>query len=290
MEQISLLLVLMFFGASFGSFAVAQVWRLRANQLATDKKLNKSERIERDQLARLNQKPLASDRSRCLHCDYVLKWYDLVPIFSWLRLGGRCRECRRPIGYLEIVAEITVGLFFVLSYLLWPQPLGDFFGITQFILWLMAGVGLTILFIYDLKWMLLPDRANFFVILLGLISSIIALIVASDQLETFFSIIGSLLIMSGIYLMIYIYSKGQWIGFGDIKLGIGLGLFLADWRLAFIALFLANLIGCMVVLPALLTNNLKRNSHISFGPLMILGFVIAELVGIYIIDWYLGLI
>jgi len=78
----------------------------------------------------------------------------------------------------------------------------------------------------------------------------------------------------------------MWIGFGDIKLGLGLALLLADWRLAFIALFAANLIGCLIVLPAMAMKKLKRNSHVPFGPLLIAGFVIAGLAGNYLMSLY----
>jgi leader peptidase (prepilin peptidase)/N-methyltransferase len=82
----------------------------------------------------------------------------------------------------------------------------------------------------------------------------------------------------------------MWIGFGDVKLCLGLALLLADWRLAFIALFAANLIGSLAVLPGLMMKKLKGNSHVPFGPLLIAGFLVAGLFGIHILDWYQHLI
>jgi prepilin signal peptidase PulO-like enzyme (type II secretory pathway) len=90
-------------------------------------------------------------------------------------------------------------------------------------------------------------------------------------------IFGAVMILSGLYWLLYIISKGNWIGFGDIKLGVGLALMLADWRLALVTLFMANLIGCLLVAPGLITGKLKRSSHIPFGPLLIIGFIIARL-------------
>jgi len=100
--------------------------------------------------------------------------------------------------------------------------------------------------------------------------------------------VGAAVILSGLYLVLYLISRGKWIGFGDVKLGLGLALLLADWRLAFVALFAANLIGCLIVIPAMISGRLKRDSHVPFGPLLILGFVIAQFAGIYLIETYLG--
>jgi prepilin signal peptidase PulO-like enzyme (type II secretory pathway) len=96
------------------------------------------------------------------------------------------------------------------------------------------------------------------------------------------------LILSGLYFALYQISKGKWVGFGDVKLGLGLALLLADWRFAFIALFAANLIGCIIVLPSMARGKLKRDSHVPFGPLLIIGSIIALLAGNYLISWYIS--
>ena len=282
MEQFVSYLALVLFGLCLGSFAGASVWRLRARQLVNDK-LN-GDKIDEDEYRRLHKlakTSLLNDHSRCLNCSYKLKWYDLIPLVSWLSLGGKCRKCHKPIGYLEPLIEIGVAAFFVISYAFWPYPLNDGLQIARLILWLMAGVGLAILFAYDKIWSLLPDKVNFAVVGIGICNAVVVIIGASDKNEAILSIFGSMLILSGLYLALYMISSGKWIGFGDIKLGLGLALLLADWRLAFIALFLANLIGCLIVIPAMMMKKLKRDSHVPFGPLLIAGFVIAGLVGNY---------
>ncbi|MGI9339470.1 MAG: hypothetical protein ACR2PP_02415, partial [Psychrobacter sp.] len=92
-----------------------------------------------------------------------------------------------------------------------------------------------------------------------------------------------------IYLLLYLYSKGAWIGFGDVKLGVGLGLLLGQWQLAFLALFLANLIGTLIVMPSLVTGKLDRHSQVPFGPLLIAGTIISVLCGQWIIDTFFKL-
>jgi prepilin signal peptidase PulO-like enzyme (type II secretory pathway) len=280
--------VLLVIGLCLGSFAGASVWRLRARQLAEDERDGDlSGHDEYKRLKKIIKKPLLQDHSQCLHCSYQLKWFDLVPLISWLSLGGKCRRCRRSIGYFEPLIEICVALFFVLSFVFWPYPLVDFVNISRFVIWLIAGVGLAILFAYDAKWSLLPDSVNFTVIGLGVVNSIIALFVSSDKVGTLLSIIGAILILSGLYWVLHAMSKGRWIGFGDVKLGLGLALLLADWRLAFLSLFTANLAGCLIVIPGMVIGKIRRNSHIPFGPLLIIGLFIAGIFGSGILHQYL---
>jgi prepilin signal peptidase PulO-like enzyme (type II secretory pathway) len=210
----------------------------------------------------------------------------MIPIVSWLGLGGKCRSCRTPIGYLEPLIELGVAVFFVASYMFWPYALTSPIDIARLVVWLISGVGLAMLFVYDLKWFLLPDKVSFAVIGLGIITSIIAVVQSTDALDALGSIGGSIIVLSGIYYVLYTVSKGKWIGFGDIKLGLGLALLLADWRLAFIALFAANLIGCLIVIPQMIAGKLKRDAHIPFGPLLIIGAVLSQLFGLYLVEWY----
>jgi prepilin signal peptidase PulO-like enzyme (type II secretory pathway) len=287
MEQFIIYLALVLVGLCMGSFAGASIWRLRARQLVQDKENGeKVNQKEYKRLHKLTETSMLNDHSVCLSCGYKLKWYDMIPLLSWLYLGGKCRKCRQPIGYLEPLIEIGVAVFFVISYAFWPYPLHSGLEITRLILWLIAGVVLAILFAYDKIWSLLPDKLNYTVIGIGAICAIFVIIGSQDKLNTLLSIIGSMIILSGIYWAIYKVSRGAWIGFGDVKLGLGLALLLADWRLAFIALFAANLIGSLIVIPAMAMKKLTRNSHVPFGPLLIIGFLIAGLAGNYLVNFY----
>lgn len=278
---------LVLFGLVLGSFAGASVWRIRARQLVADKKAGEAvDKAEYKMLKGLAHEKTSQDHSRCLHCGYMLRWYDLVPLVSWLSLGGKCRNCRTPIGIMEPLIELGTALFFVCSFIFWPYELNTGIHIASFIAWLVAGVGLAILFAYDARWFLLPDKVNFAVVAIGLVVAVLAVIDDPNHIGALLSVIGSVAILSGIYLALYVMSRGRWIGFGDIKLGLGLGLLTADWRLAAIGFFFANLIGCLVVIPGLATGKLKRNSRVPFGPLLILGVIIAKLVGIGIAEYY----
>lgn len=292
METTLIYLSLVLIGLCLGSFGGAMVWRLRARQLIQDKAAGEPYDMgEYNQLKKLTQKSQLKDRSQCLHCSYALRWYDMVPLASWLTLRGKCRQCRTPIGYLEPLMELGVALFFVVSFTFWPYGLESIPEIARFVTWLVAGVGLAILFAYDAKWYLLPDRVSLTVVALGILSAALVVIQSTDVPSTLVSIAGSVFVLSGIYYVLYLVSKGRWIGFGDIKLGLGLALLLSDWKLAFIALFTANFIGCLIVIPAMLAGKLQRSSHVPFGPLLILGAIIAALAGPWLVQTYLfGLI
>jgi len=289
MENAIIYLALILTGLCLGSFAGAMVWRLRARQLATDKADHEEyDKDEYKRLKKLTTGKTINDRSRCLHCSYELRWYDLIPLVSWVSLKGKCRQCHTPIGYLEPLIELGTMLFFVLSYMFWPYPLDTTLETVRFIIWLIAGVGLAMLFTYDIKWFLLPDKVNLTVIGLGIVSATVVVLQSPDWLGTILTITVGAVILSGLYLVLYVISRGRWIGFGDIKLGLGLALLLADWRLAFVALFAANLIGCLIVIPAMVSGKLQRDSHVPFGPLLILGFVVAQLAGAYLVETFLG--
>ena len=204
---------------------------------------------------------------------------------------GKCRYCKNFIGWTEILLEVVMAGLFVLSVVFWPGSLMDFWQVLLLALWLSGLVLLAILFVYDLKWLLLPDVINIPFIILGFIFSIINLALSNDFTKSLTSLLGSVVILSGIYLLLYLFSKYRygeektWVGFGDVKLGLGLALFLGNWLLAFTALFAANLIGTLLVLPSMLKGKLQATSRICFGPLLIVGFLLAWFFSQQILAW-----
>lgn len=288
MERTIIAAGLALLGLLLGSFIGASTWRLRARQLKADKADGESvDARELKQLSKLNNKTFQTDRSQCLYCGHQLAWYDLLPLVSWLRLGGRCRYCRRPIGWFEPLIELCTAAFLVLSYIYWPHPLDTVIAVVVFALWLISGLGLLLLLCYDAKWFLLPDKVMFPVITIAAISALLQIAAAPVPAEALLSVLLGCVILSGLYFVLHVASRGKMIGFGDIKLGLALALLLADWRLALVALFLANLIGTMIVLPGLLTKRLSRTSRVPFGPMLIAGWFVAGLWGERLIAWYL---
>ncbi len=265
MEKTLFASCLFFVGLCLGSFVNAAVWRIK------------------------HKKDLMFARSECTKCHYKLEWYDLIPVFSWLFLKGKCRKCHKPISAQYPIVELTVAAFFVASLAFWPHGFTTVNDLLQFGIWLLAGVGLSILVVYDIRWLILPDRVVIPLIGLGIGMTILHGLQAHSAVQFLYDVFGSLLILSGFYLVLFMVSSGKWVGFGDIKLGVALALLLCNWQLAILAFFLANLIGTLFFAPALATGKIKRSAHIPFGPFLIAGFLIAGIFGQSIIDWYVML-
>lgn len=291
MEHVVLTVILGITGLIFGSFAGATVWRLRAQQVVEERA--EGETVDAGELKRL--KPLAQgafghrDRSRCLHCGHELAWYDLLPLASWLSLGGKCRYCRRSIGYFEPLIELCMAGFFVGSFLLWPVPIAGL-EIVRFTLWLLAGVGLAVLFVYDLRWSLFDTRVLWLVVLLAAVYAGLGLVGVRDMQASLVSLGTGVFILAGLYFILDKASKGRWVGEGDAKLGLALALLLGRWELAFIALFAANLIGSLVVMPGLVSGKLSRTARVPFGPFLIAGMLVAFFAGPAISQWFSTLV
>lgn len=264
------------FGAFFGSFAAAQVWRLRAHQLVEDSAAG--EAVSASELKKLKGllRPISRDRSECLHCHHTLAWYDLFPVVSWLSLGGKCRYCQRSIGRADFLAEIGLAVVFAASYAVWPSPLVSFASYSMFALWLVACILMTILFIYDARWYLLPFRINVSLIVVGALFALIQLSLTGWRLSAIISLAVAVAIMSGLY---YLFSLFGWVGLGDSILGLGLGLILGSGEKGLLALFLANLFGCLFLVPLAVQGKVQRSMHIPFGPFLILGTITAVLCG-----------
>jgi len=259
-----IILLLIVFGLALGSFVNAFVWRLHEG------------------------KDWVKDRSECVHCHHKLAAKDLIPVVSYILLKGKCRYCKNPINDSPWV-ELIVPALFVASYLAWPMALtGE--GLFTFIVWLILVVGFVILAVYDLKWFLLPDKVVFPLIILAAIQVLVVAIFYQSFWE---AIVGGLLgaiVLSGLFYILHKVSKGAWIGFGDVKLAIVLGLLAGGLLESALVLFAASVLGMLLSLPLLLTGKAKRGTHIPFGPFLLAGMFITQLFGSQIIDWYLGLV
>jgi leader peptidase (prepilin peptidase) / N-methyltransferase len=294
MIDIVILAGLFILGAAMGSFAAATVWRLRTAQLAADVRsgehVTKRETTQVKELSR-RKNSLLTDRSVCLHCGKQLSWYELLPVISWVVQGGKCRSCKRSIGSMEFLAEVLVGAGFVVSYLVWPYEFTTQ-GIVFLVLWLLMLVALAVHWMYDARWFLLLDKVTFFILLLALLFFALKLAEQPTPLLTS-SLIGAgltLLALPGFYGLLYLISRGAWIGLGDVKLLVPFALMLPSWEYGVLLIFLANLIGCLALLPAMLTKKLTRSTRVPFGPFLILAFIITFLFGQKILDFYFGTI
>lgn len=267
MVTIEIAVLLGLIGAAMGSFAGAMAWRLKT------------------------KRDMVNDRSECEHCHHKLGSLDLIPVVSWVVLRGVCRYCKKPIGWLPFVTEIAVTLAFVLSYLYWPLGFVVWQGIVLFVMWLAYIVALAVLIIYDARWMILPDKIVFPLIGVAFIDAALrtSLMPGAGVVEYILGAGYGILALAGVYGALYVVSRGKWVGFGDVKLSIFIGVVLG-WQQALLVLVLANIIGFLVVLPGLVTGALTRESRVPFGPFLIAAFLLAGLFGGAIISWYMAFI
>ncbi|MBQ3452799.1 prepilin peptidase [Candidatus Saccharibacteria bacterium] len=253
------LTLLFILGACFGSFLCCQARRLHL-------KSNPKKKGAKTQLG---------SRSVCFHCHYQLKWYDNLPILSWMLLRGKCRKCHKKIGIAEILSELALALAFL--------SLGTTINIISanpldwaiFIATLLFTAVLAFLAIYDGIYGELPTL--YLIISIAIAVTILVLkevdllLTSSFTTSQIYNPLISILILGGLYLLLYKISHGKWVGDGDWLLGSSIAIALYDSWLALITLFLANLLACLVMYPIL---RKQKHAKIYFGPFMVIAFVI----------------
>lgn len=280
-----MILIVILLGIICGSFVNALVWRLR-QQLTDDGEPRKLSAKRRQELS------IVHGRSMCPHCKHRLAWKDLVPVLSWLMLRGRCRYCSRSIGLQYPLVELLAGLLFGLSYAFWPLDLTSWVYV-QFATWLVALVALVALAIYDARWMILPDRLLVPVIIVVASSTLLQLMLGRP-IGDLVAILASVGICSGIFYLVYLLGAvlhKPLIGFGDVKLGVLLGLLIGTPLGGLLMLFLASLLGCLWSLVLVVRSHLSRKQYmglrVPFGPFLITATILVVLWGRAAIDWYL---
>lgn len=267
------LAILAILGLILGSFVSALNWRLHEHSKGRNDK----------------QLSIWTGRSMCPNCKHTLGVIDLVPLFSWLVFRSKCRYCSRPISIEYPLLEAVTALLFVGSYIFWPVGLMGALSIAIFVLWLAQLVVLVALAAYDLKWRLLPNKLVLALAVLAVAQAVIVVATADRPLASVISHLAGVVIGGGLFYLIFQFSRGKWIGGGDVKLGTVLGLITASPSQAILLLFLASLIGTLVSLPLLLIRKLGRKSAVPFGPFLILATILVVLFGKQIIDWYVSL-
>lgn len=281
-----LIIVLAIFGAGMGSFASCMVWRMRYREKG--KKL--------------------SSRSQCLNCKKQLKWWENIPLVSWMIQNGKCRNCKKPIGGMEIILEtIGLGIFGLISwkffggwggvecgtgydcgYLMNGLVLGrwrDF--VVLDIASLMVLLGFLVVFLmlaaYDWRWGKLPNLWLGILISLALVYAGVTywrdtLIFNVQNIRGIWDLGMAVGLLGGVYGLLYWLSIGKWVGDGDWLLGIGMGLVLGSGWKALMALFFANLLASIVGIF-----RRKKHLRIHLAPFLMAGLVIVLLFEKYLI-------
>jgi|SRR5665213_1609532 len=265
--NVEVFIIILISGLAFGSFVNAFVWRVRKQEKSKSKKYS-----------------ILTGRSMCPDCGHKLSAIDLVPIFSWLFLRGRCRYCHRPISVQYPIIEAVTSTLFVLSYIYWPYAFNHQ-GVTYFVIWLILLVNLIALAVYDIKWMLLPNKILYPLYALVVIQILATLIFFNGSLHYLLNSLLGMLIGGGVFYILFQVSDGKWIGGGDVKLGALLGLFLGGGINAILLIFFASVIGSVYSGVLILLGKLDRKAVVPFGPFLVTSTIILTLFGSSIVSW-----
>jgi prepilin signal peptidase PulO-like enzyme (type II secretory pathway) len=222
---------------------------------------------------------------------------------------GKCRYCQRPISWQYPLVEITTGIIFILIFnfyfLIFNQLPSvsegeeeiylfafNFKTFIELIYLLVISSFLIIIFVYDLKHYIIPDKIIYPAIAIVLIFNFqfFPPIAGSRFGGTIFnSSILSGLGAAAFFFLLWLISRGQWMGFGDVKLSFFMGLFLS-WPNILAALFSAFFIGAIIGIGLIIAGKKTLKSQVPFGPFLVIGTFIALFWGQNLINWYINLI
>ena len=218
--------------------------------------------------------------SHCPACSHDLKWYDNIPLFSYLMLRGKCRYCKTTISPQYPLVESLNAFAYIIIYLKFGFEV-DFIFYS-----LMSSVLVAIIFI-DLKEMIIPDSLVLSVLVMSIIHKAVNYFLYGISPELIWSILG-LLLAGGLFLAIVIVSGGG-MGGGDVTLIGALG-FVLGVKFIVLNIFLSFMLGAIISIFLLAAKIKTRKDPIPFGPFIVLGFFITVLWGRDIINWYINLL
>lgn len=251
-----LYIIIFFLGLALGSFLNSWIWRARENIR------------------------IINGRSICPHCRRQLTWYENIPVLSYLFLRGKCRTCRQPIPYHFTFVEAGAALLFV--FIAWKNLNGPAVTPALFFRDIVFSILLIIIFVYDLLYREILPTVVWFGVLVGLGFNLYLGV-------SVWAMLWGALVAGGFFWLQYVISQGKWIGGGDVRLGIMMGVWLG-WPTTLAALFIAYLAGAIVSLLLLALRKKTWASATPFGTYLALGTFVTMLWGNEILRWYLGLI
>lgn len=228
---------------------------------------------------------IISKPSYCPHCKTKLQWFELIPVLSFVIQKGKCRTCKNRISSQYPLVELITGIIFVFLALKSQN-------IVNLIYWLFIASALIVIFVYDLKYYIIPNKIIYPTILVALTFVIWGLIRNLDleirNLQSLFAEFGLSMVGALFFLLLVLLSKEEWMGMGDVKLAVLMGLILG-WPKILPALFLAFVAGALVGLFLITLGKKTLKSQLSFGPFLILGTFVSLFWGNQLINWYLNL-
>lgn len=228
---------------------------------------------------RLRVKTVLKGRSQCLHCSHKLTWKELVPIVSFLYQKGRCKKCKTKLSYSYLWSEVLSGL--LISILptvianqvdVFTSPSALIYGVFLFFIFSISIALCMAIVIYDLRHMLVPLELALVLLIIGMVATLARQYFYHFNIFDFFSGV----IVAFPYLLMYLISKGKWVGMGDVFMYAALGFLIGlpmGASMFFYSVWIGSLVALMLMILHKKDYNLK--SEIPFTPFIVIGFLLA---------------
>lgn len=237
-------------------------------------------------IARLpDRQSLIKPGSHCPKCNNPIRWYQNVPIISFIILRGKCSNCGSPISWQYPIVELLTGLLFILL-------MREFTNIAALLIYSVFTCSLVVVTFIDLKHYIIPDEISIPGTLIGLALSLLPAQVTGGQLatESFIDSLIGCVLGGGILYLTALFSlavfKKEGMGGGDIKLLAMVGAFLG-WKFALMTIILGSVLGAVVGVTLILLKLKLRTDYIPFGPYLALAAMLSLMYGEELIRWYL---
>ncbi|MBP3339610.1 MAG: prepilin peptidase [Lachnospiraceae bacterium] len=223
---------------------------------------------------------IATERSHCMKCGNKIKWYDLVPLVSYILLRGKCRHCKEKISVQYPLVELANGIGYVWIFYANGGISTDITVVVDSILFCLCTSALLVLSVIDWRTYEIPVQLNIFILITG-IARVINYRNNSDEIIEL--LIGMIAVSVPLLLLFYL-TKGRGIGGGDVKLMAAAGLLVGVGNIV-----LALVLGCVIgsIIHIALMKICKRDNVLAFGPYLSIGIFITMLYGEQIIEWYM---
>ncbi len=214
---------------------------------------------------------IAIKRSHCMSCGHVLKWYELIPLFSWIIQRGKCRSCKTKISAQYPIIELSNSLVWMAVWFIWGFRLVTIF-------YCLCASCMIVISVIDERTKEINIGLNIFIFIIGAITT------AIDYEVWYYHLIG-MFVVSIPFLIIVLVSKERAMGLGDVYLMASCGL-LMGWQHILLALTLGCVLGSIIHIIRMKASN--KSNQLAFGPYLCLGVYLTMLIGDPVLDWYLS--
>ena len=222
------------------------------------------------------EKGILLGRSKCPKCNNILQPRDLIPVLSFVINKFKCRFCKKPIPSMYPLLELLMGGSFLLTTYL--VGIDD---IKKLTFYLFITFVFVLLSVYDGLYKEVPDEISLPTILISFFGIWLL------NIHSIESILTGLLIPVLFFGSLFIFSRGKWLGGGDVRIGAMMGILLG-WPNIIIGLFVGYALGSVFSIGGIIIKKLSRKSQIPFAPFLFIGTYIAMFWGKDILDWYMG--